>query len=194
MKPAYVLYVCENDINCRIALSMVRAIDPVKPVHCQFLEDLMNENVGLPEWLRGVPTLVETSTGEKFEGTQVLITLQALEATDDLDTNKPLKDDDGGDHNHDRHNHNNNYHHHNHDKNRENHESFNARDMAESTYDTGDTELDASSDILAGTMKGDNDPFAPLVSEADLKDDLDKDSGKINMEDVTKALASRGYE
>lgn len=71
----YVLYVSRQDANSEIAIAV--ALSAEERPRVQYIEELLEAAEPLPEWLRGVPTLVCTHTGHIEEGSAVLHLLAA---------------------------------------------------------------------------------------------------------------------
>ena len=81
MAPTHVLWVttekaCKGCTQIKQILNRYRSVKEV--VLVQDIKNLRQEQVPLPDWLRGTPTLYKLSTRELFEGHAGLIELQEL--------------------------------------------------------------------------------------------------------------------
>ena len=85
-----------SEFNSNLASEYARMLDVAAIIHIQDLQDLLDGGIAIPEWLRGVPTLVDASTGDVYEGSsavKMIFQLKVIHTNQDTNL-KPSANDD----------------------------------------------------------------------------------------------------
>ena len=70
-----------HDSNSKLAVEYGQVLGVASIMHTQYLRDLIRGGVAIPAWLRGVPTLVYTSTWDMYEGSSAVKMIFELQGT-----------------------------------------------------------------------------------------------------------------
>ena len=169
MKAPYVLYVCQGTSGSDIAMNIAMKISAL--IHIQSVYELIEQDIKLPGWLQGVPTLIHTTTGELLQGTQAIIKLQEKMAEMAMLT--PVVSDVVP--------------------------TTTSQEEMDTTFETPSSQSTQNVEEHEGVLtvadpeeSAADDGFAPLAPETDKDEDDALDSAKVNMDDIQTQLSLRG--
>lgn len=161
----YVLYVVRGEFNSDLAVAQTTASP--EHLHIQDVRHLTAEGIAIPEWLSGVPTLVNVGTGELYRGGSAVQKLFQL----GLGPNREAALETAF-------------------------KTASETAFATASHSKQPATLPPDTEVpnhsTGAVPPSADDEFAPLVDPSDVSDEAAVDEKKVNMDDINKQLAMRG--